>query len=211
VTLCHRRGSEYCVVEHRLSEPEHVVPCDVELVAQLTAGDQQALGLLYDRYATRAYSLAQRICCEAGLADEAVQNAFLLVWQAPSRYDPRAGSFATWLMAVVHHKSVDLVRREQVRSRAALACADEKEWLPPQGADVAVLATERAERVQAALRQLPVEQRRALTLAYFGGYTQREINELTAVPLGTVKSRVFTALERLRIMLAPHADELQTD
>jgi RNA polymerase sigma-70 factor (ECF subfamily) len=76
---------------------------------------------------------------------------------------------------------------------------------------VAALATERSERVQAALRQLPMEQRRALMLAYYGGYTQREISELTVTPLGTVKSRTFVALQQLQTLLAPHADELLTD
>lgn len=188
---------------------DHPPPPDVELVAALAAGDQQALGVLYERYASRAYSLAFRVCREEGLAEEAVQNAFLVLWQTPSRYDSRVGAFATWLLTVVHHKSVDLIRQEHVRRRTALASADEQEWLPPLGPDVAALATERAERVRAALRQLPEAQRHALLLAYYGGYTQREISELTVVPMGTVKSRVFTAIERLRVLLAPHADELQ--
>lgn len=189
------------------------LPADGELVAALVAGDQQALGLLYERFAARAYSLARRICREDGLAEEAVQDAFMVLWRTPTRYDPCAGSFSTWLLTVVHHKSVDRLRQEQVRRRALFASADDQEWpWPPHGdPDVAALAAERSERGQAALRQLPMEQRRALMLAYYGGYTQRQISELTVTPLGTVKSRTFVALQQLQTLLAPHADELLTD
>lgn len=180
-------------------------------MAALVAGDQRALGPLYERFATRAYSVARRICHDGPLAEEAVQDAFLALWRTPTRYDPCAGSFARWMLTVVHHKSVDLVRQEQVRRRAFLAGGEDQQWPLQVGPHAAALASERAERLQAALRQLPIEQRRTVMLAYYGGHTQREISTLTTAPLGTVKSRMFAALQRLHVLLAPYGADLEPE
>lgn len=181
-------------------------PSDDSLVRRIVGGDQGAVGALYDRYGRPAYSLARRICADDGLAEDVVQEVFLALWRDPSRFDAERGSFSTWLMTLVHHKAVDAVRREStVRRRTVPADEDGEERAAPQGpgADQAAIGAVVAGQVRDALGALPPDQREALALAYFGGYTQREVAALTGVPLGTVKSRMFTGVQRLRGALTP--------
>jgi RNA polymerase sigma factor (sigma-70 family) len=179
---------------------------DVALVQLVAEGDPRALEQLYDRYSRPAYALARRITGEAAFAEEVVQEVFFALWRDPSKYDQARGGFASWLLATTHHKSVDTVRREQtLRNRRAQA-ADEAEWYTSAVADAPAVEDEvwmglRGERVRTALRELPAAQREALTLAYFGGYTQREIAILTDAPLGTVKTRMLAGMRRLRDLL----------
>ena len=176
-------------------------PADEVLVARIVNGDQSALGDLYDRYGRPAYSLARRICADDGIAEDVVQEVFLAFWRDPRRFDPERGAFSTWLLTLVHHKSVDAVRRESaIRRRTVPAAEDGDEWSAPPGpgADQAALGAVVAGQVREALGGLPAEQRQALALAYYGGYTQREVAALTGVPLGTVKSRIRLAFTRLR-------------
>ncbi len=186
-------------------------PSDVELVRRLGDADGAALSQLYQRFGRPCYSLARRICADEGLAEDVVQEVFLTLWRDPSRFDPARGSFATWLLTLIHHKAVDAVRREStIRRRMVAAPEAGEDWSPTPvpGADQAAMARVAAGQVRAALHRLPVEQRQVLALAYFGGHTQREIAVLTGVPLGTVKSRMFTAVQRLRSLLA---DQLGPD
>jgi RNA polymerase sigma factor (sigma-70 family) len=181
-------------------------PADDLLVGRIIDGDQAALGALYDRYGRPAYSLARRICADDGLAEDVVQEVFLAFWRDPQRFDSERGSFGTWLLTLVHHKSVDAVRRESaIRRRTVPAAEDGDEWSAPPGpgADQAAIGAVVAGQVRDALGRLPAEQRQALALAYYGGYTQREVAALTGVPLGTVKSRMFTGVQRLRSVLGP--------
>ena len=185
-------------------------PPDEVLVLRLADGDRSALGELYDRYGRVAYSLTCRICVDAGLAEDVVQEVFLAVWSAPQRYDGARGAFVTWLLTLVHHKSVDAVRREStIRRRTVPEAGDGDDWSPPPdpGADHAALGAVAAAQVRAALGTLPSEQRVTLALAYYGGYTQREVATLTGVPLGTVKSRMFNGVQRLRDLLVDHLRE----
>lgn len=177
---------------------------DAELARRLGAADGDALSQLYQRFGRPCYSLARRICGDDGLAEEVVQEVFLTLWRDPYRFDPARGSFATWLLTLIHHKAVDAVRREgTVRKRVVSAPDAGEDWspTPAPGADQAAMARVAASQVRAALQQLPVEQREVLTLAYFGGHTQREIAVLTSIPLGTVKSRMFAGVQRLRSLL----------
>lgn len=177
---------------------------DVELARRLGDADGVALSQLYRRFGRPCYSLARRICADDGLAEEVVQEVFLTLWRDPRRFDPARGSFATWLLTLIHHKAVDAVRREStIRRRVVPAPEAGEDWSPTPvpGADQAALARVAAGQVRAALHRLPVEQRQVLALAYFGGHTQREIAVLTGVPLGTVKSRMFAGVQRLRSML----------
>jgi RNA polymerase sigma factor (sigma-70 family) len=189
-------------------------PIDDALVLRVTQGDQEALGGLYDRYSRPAYSLARRICADDGIAEDVVQEVFLAFWRDPSRFDPTRGPFGTWLLTLVHHKSVDAVRREStIRKRTVPASEDGDEWSAPigPGADQAALGAVEAGQVRDALGRLPAEQRQALALAYYGGYTQREVAALIGVPLGTVKSRMFTGVQRLRSVLGPLFGDTSTD
>ena len=188
-------------------------PSDADLVGQLVAGDQRAMGLLYGRYARPAYSLARRICNDVGIAEDVLQEVFLTLSREPSRYDPARGTFATWLLTLVHHESVDAVRRESVVWRRTVPdSADGHDWSEPlgPGADEAAIASVMAAQVRDALDRLPVELRQALILSHFGGYTQREIATLIDVPLGTVKSRMFVGARRLRALLGPLVSELSS-
>jgi RNA polymerase sigma-70 factor (ECF subfamily) len=174
-------------------------------VRRLREADGEALSQLYQRFGRPCYSLARRICADEGLAEDVVQEVFLTLWRDPDRYDPSRGGFATWLLTLIHHKAVDAVRRESTLRRRMVAAPEAGEdWSPTPvpGADQAAMARVAAGQVRAALHRLPPKQRQVLALAYFGGHTQREIAVLTGVPLGTVKSRMFTAVQRLRAMLA---------
>ena len=136
-----------------------------------------------------------------------MQEAFLGLWRSPGAYRPDRGTVRSWLLGLTHHKAVDSVRRETAQQRRQEAHAAQRALDPPPGDDPAAAAWDgiRAAQVRAALTELPEVQRHTVALAYFGGYTQPEIAELTGVPLGTVKTRTFTAMRRLRLTLAPLA------
>jgi RNA polymerase sigma factor (sigma-70 family) len=171
-----------------------------EAVVALTArSDEVALAELYDRYGRAAYGLAVRVLRDEALAEDAVQEAFLAIWRGASRFIPERAKASTWIMTLVHRRAVDLVRREE-RRRADPLPEVEPDSGGPSAADSTWLHLER-ERVQAALRQLPDQQREALELAYYGGFTQSELAERLGEPLGTIKSRMFAGLARLRELL----------
>jgi RNA polymerase sigma factor (sigma-70 family) len=178
---------------------------DADLATAVAAGDQQAFAKLYDRYSRPAYSLARRICVDPEIAEEAVQEAFLAFWRDPHRFDAERGGFATWLLTLVHHRSVDVVRRQATHRRRTLLGADDvvDGLIPAEaGADEKAISSVIGGQVRQALRQLSDEQREVLALAYLGGYTQSEVSAITGLPLGTVKSRTFTGIKRLRGLLS---------
>jgi RNA polymerase sigma factor (sigma-70 family) len=172
---------------------------DESLLARVARGDDDALGGLYDRFGGVAYGLALRILRDERLAEDAVQDAFLAVWrQAPSFRAERANA-RTWVLTFVHRRAVDLVRREERRRTDPLE--PEAEPATSSTAEAAELRGRR-EAVQRALAQLPEEQRRPIELAYYGGLSQTELAERLDEPLGTIKSRMFTGLKRLRELLS---------
>jgi RNA polymerase sigma factor (sigma-70 family) len=134
-----------------------------------------------------------------------LQEVFLSVWRDPAAFDRGRGSVASWLLAVVHHKAVDAVRREESQRRRQTQAEDAMALDAPTATrDVEEEAWSRvvADRVRTALGALSVPQREALTLAYYGGYTQREVAALTGTPLGTVKTRMLAGMRRLKQELA---------
>jgi RNA polymerase sigma-70 factor (ECF subfamily) len=171
---------------------------DEALVLLVARSDEVALGELYDRFGRVAYGLALRILRDEALAEDAVQDAFLAVWRTAARFVPEKGKASTWILTLVHRRAVDLVRREERRRTEPLEGVEES---PDRAADETVWLRFERERVQAALRQLPDQQREALELAYYGGFTQSELAERLGQPLGTIKSRMFTGLSRLRELL----------
>jgi RNA polymerase sigma factor (sigma-70 family) len=179
---------------------------DADLVRRLATGDETAMEQLYDRYSRPVFSLARRITGEAVFAEEVVQEVFLALWRDPAKYDPARGAFASWLLAATHHKAVDAVRREQTLRKRRAQAAEEADFYATAtsdgpAVDEAAFMGLRGARVRAALGVLPLPQREALTLAYFGGYTQREIAQMTGTPLGTVKTRMLAGMRRLRELL----------
>jgi RNA polymerase sigma factor (sigma-70 family) len=172
---------------------------DGALVAAVVRGDGAALEGLYARYGRSCYALARRVVADEQLAQDVVQEVFLALWRDASRFDAERGGFSTWLLSMTHHKAVDCVRREENLRKRRTAVEQLEAAEPPVPApDDEVWASVRGERVRAALRALPPAQREALVLAYFGGYTQREIAGLTTTPLGTVKTRMLAGMRRMR-------------
>jgi len=172
---------------------------DGELVALVGERDPGALEALYDRYGRVAYSLARRILNDGPLAKDVVQEVFLSLWRDAGRFDPEPGGVATHVLAMTHHRAVDVVRREEnLRRRQGPGEASPRGGDSGAQAEGEVGAADRRAQVRAALAELPEAQREALLLAYFGGYTQREVASLVGVPLGTVKTRMATGMRRLR-------------
>jgi RNA polymerase sigma factor (sigma-70 family) len=177
---------------------------DEALVALVARGEESALGELYDRVGRQAYGLALRILRDEALAEDAVQEAFLSVWRTASRFVPERARAVTWILTLVHRRSVDLVRREEYRRAEPRERA-----LEPQGGSAEESAWVRleGERVRSALRQLPDQQRETIELAYYGGFTQSELADRLGQPIGTIKSRMFAGLTRLRDLLSEGESE----
>jgi RNA polymerase sigma factor (sigma-70 family) len=167
---------------------------DEALLSLVASSDEAALAELYDRFGGVAYRLALRILRDDALAQDAVQEAFLAVWRSADRFLAERASASTWVLTLVHRRAVDLVRREERRRGEPLGEVEE-----PLVDDTEHVFRRRV--VQEALRRLPSEQREALELAYYGGYTQSELADHLGQPLGTVKSRMFAGLGRLRELL----------
>ena len=179
---------------------------DEALVALVARGDDTALGELYDRVGRIAYGLAYRVLRDERLAEDAVQEGFLAAWRTAAGFSADRAKASTWLLTLVHRRAVDLVRREDRRRAETLADGYEAAAEGSTEQD-AWLRFER-ERVQQALRRLPDQQREALELAYYGGFTQSELAERLGQPVGTIKSRMFAGLARLRELLAePDPDD----
>jgi RNA polymerase sigma-70 factor (ECF subfamily) len=177
---------------------------DRDLVERIGRGDEEAFRGLFARYAPTAKALAARVVRQSHLAEEIVQEAFLALWRHPEGYDDARGSVRSWLMGMVHHRAVDLIRREESQRRRAEASAREPLTEEADHAEEVVeqlgLPEERR-RVRDALGGLPQEQRTVLTMMYFDGLSQSAIAERTGLPLGTVKSRTLLGMRRLRATL----------
>jgi len=181
---------------------------DADLVRRIRAGDRGAVDGLYERFRRPAFALARRILADDVLAEDVLQDVFVTVWRDPGAFDRSRGSVASWVLTMVHHKAVDAVRREEShRRRQARAEEDLARSVPTATRDVQdeVLSRGVSQRVRTALGGLPAVQREALTLAYYGGYTQREVAALTGAPLGTVKTRMLAGMRRLREELGERA------
>jgi RNA polymerase sigma-70 factor (ECF subfamily) len=172
---------------------------DEALLSLVASSDDAALGELYDRFGGVAYGLALRILRDESLAQDAVQEAFLGVWRTADRFLAERAAARTWILTLVHRRAVDLVRREDRRRGEPLEAAHEPAARETVDEEAAVRFQRRV--VQEALRQLTPEQREALELGYYGGLTQSELAEQLGQPLGTVKSRMFAGLGRLRELL----------
>jgi RNA polymerase sigma-70 factor (ECF subfamily) len=175
---------------------------DADLVAALARGELEAMGEFYDRYSGLAYSVALRILGDPGRAEDVVQECFLKLWRSAGTFDARRGSLRTWLLTSVRNRSIDYLRGRRAHEREERELAEEIA-APDAGSDPwreVSLSLER-EAVREALAALPSEQKQAVELAYFGGYTNREIAEMIRVPLSTVKGRMRLALEKLHSYL----------
>lgn len=175
-------------------------PSDEALLAGLAAGRLEALDALYERYRTMAYGIARRVTADDALAEDVVQEAFLGAWRGADRFSPGRGSVRTWLLAIVHHRAIDAIRRRRAVVDLPADTEGERTPEPLVSPDVWQEVAGRLDgaSVSAALATLPEAQRSAIELAYFGGLSQTEIAAQTGAPLGTVKSRIRLGLLGLR-------------
>jgi RNA polymerase sigma-70 factor, ECF subfamily len=170
---------------------------DARLLERLRRNERDAVAAMYDAYGRIAYSLAYRVLGQVGDAEDIVQESFLSVWRQADRLDPSRGSVRSLLLTIVHRRSIDVLRRRAGRIERALDEAQPIASVAPDPIEFATRAEER-ERIQYALKELPPEQRSAIELTYFGGLTIAEMAERQQIPLGTAKSRLRLALERMR-------------
>jgi len=188
---------------------------DGVLVVAIGRWREDALAETFRRHAGAVHGLARRILGDGVAAEEVVQEVFLRLWKSPDRYDPDRGSLRSYLLAQAHGRAVDLLRSDTSRrrreEREAAQSAEAGYDIEREVWDLAV-----AEHVQAVVKELPVEERQAIELAYFGGHTYREVAVLLSQPEGTVKSRIRSGLKRMRqkmveLGLAPVAAEVTGD
>ncbi|HVT39742.1 MAG TPA: sigma-70 family RNA polymerase sigma factor [Gemmatimonadaceae bacterium] len=178
-------------------------PDDAALVARMGAGDEQALGLFYDRWEHTVRTTAVRMVTDSMEAEDVVEDVFWQAWRQASRFDPARGGAGTWLLTIARSRALDRLRSMR-RSRDDAGIDDLVESGSEQLASVEsspiedVERGERSQIIREALRTLPAEQRESLELAYFEGLSQSEIAERTGLPLGTVKTRMRLALQKLR-------------
>ena len=175
---------------------------DAALIELLVENRAEGLSELFDAYGRMAYSLAYRVTRDPGLAEDAVQEAFLGAWRNARQYAADRGSVKTWLMTIVHRRSVDIVRRRRHPTESLTDATSTPELASQDTWAEVRRGLDRAVIIQA-LAQLPAVQRAVIELAYFDGLTQIEIAAATGAPLGTVKSRARAGLESLRGTLIP--------
>ena len=172
---------------------------DEDLMHLMRQGDAAAFEVIYERHCSAAFSLAYRMTGRRGAAEDVVQEAFLSLWRSGARYDQTRGSVRTWVLAVVHHRGIDALRRglKHDRHRASDEGIEER-FESGDRTDVQAVRREEAAEVRSALAALPDEQSRAIELAYFGGFSHSEIATMLETPIGTVKGRIRLGLKKLR-------------
>ncbi len=170
------------------------------------AGDARAFEVVYDRHGGAAFSLAYRMVGNRGVAEDITQEAFLSIWRSRFRYQSERGSVRTWVLGIVHHRTIDALRRNLVheRRRASVDGLEEREEAS-ELTDVEAVRRDEARTVRSALGSLPSDQSRVIQLAYFGGFTHSEIADMLEMPIGTVKGRMRLGLEKLRRALGEAA------
>lgn len=174
---------------------------DAAAVAACGTGSTSALELLYTRHAAACLALARSILVDPHHAEDAVQEAYLDLWRGAARFDSDRSPVRAWLMLLTHRRAVDRVRSEQRRQTLALVQEHDRPDSRP-GPEAQALIGAVGSQARAALQTLTPAKREAMVLAYWGGYTQREIAGLTGTPLGTVKTRMRAAMQELHQLLA---------
>ena len=171
------------------------------LLGQVALGDQQAFSALYDRIAPTVFGLVRRVVRDPAQSEEVTQEVLVEIWRTAPRFNPELGSVNTWVASMAHRRAVDRVRSAQ-RAAERDDTAARRDQRPPfdEVAEQVELRLDQ-EQVRRGLAQLTELQQEAIRLAYYGGYTYREVSELLGVPLGTVKTRLRDGLIRLRDQL----------
>jgi RNA polymerase sigma-70 factor (ECF subfamily) len=171
---------------------------DEALLAGLAAGDEDAAATFVRRFQRRAYGLARTIVGDPGTAEDVAQEAFVRAWRYAASYDARRGTVLTWLLRIVRNVAVDRLRLRQPEPLDPDLLASKLQLHDPRATRDDYSTVAEREQLSQALDVLPDEQRRALLLAAYFGRTAAEIAEMEAIPLGTAKTRIRTAMNRLR-------------
>lgn len=173
-----------------------------DLIHALASGDEQALAQIYDAHGGAVYALGLRITREPANAEEVTQEVFLQAWRSAARFDAARGNLAAWLLVMARTRALDRLRRDKRRpAESTEPSALDRIPNASPGVDVVAATNQEAARARTALAALPREQREAVELAYFEGLTHSEIATRTAQPLGTVKTRIRSAMQQLRAAL----------
>jgi RNA polymerase sigma-70 factor (ECF subfamily) len=169
-----------------------------ELLDRVATGDQQAFAALYDVLASRVLGLIRKILIDHAQSEEVAQEVFLEIWQNATRFDSSRGAASSWIMTIAHRRAIDRVRASQAgRDRDVRIGIRDFPAAFDQVAESAEISIEH-ERVSRAMANLTEIQRQAVSLAYYGGYSQSEVADILSVPLGTVKTRLRDGMIRLR-------------
>jgi len=172
---------------------------DEDLIELVSDGDALAFEVIFDRHGGPAFSLAFRMCGRRTMAEDVVQDAFLSVWRSGAAYDSARGSVRSWLLGVVHNRAVDAFRHGAAKEgRDVSEGANDPGIASPEHTEVEASRREEGRELRGALAGLPLEQRRVIELAYFGGFTHSQIAEMLELPPGTVKGRMRLGLAKLR-------------
>ena len=177
---------------------QYLLLADEDLISLAEGGNTQAFATLYDRHARAAYSLAYRMMGERQAAEDLVQEAFLKVWRAAGSYRVERASVRTWILSILNNRGIDELRSSASRRRTQDKVEAQTSTSQPSEAFTQTWRNSQRAQVREALRGLPPEQLKVLELAYFSGYTHKEIAELLGVPLGTVKGRMRLGLQKIR-------------
>ncbi len=178
-------------------DPDVSASSDAGLLIAITRRRSDALAEAYRRHGGAAFALARRLLNDNEMAEEVLQEVFLRLWNDPERFDPERGSLRSYLLAQTHGRSVDLIRSETSRRRREERDAHRTPHLTVD-IEREVVESSVAQQVKEVVAGLPVEERKAIELAYFGGHTYREVAQLLDEPEGTVKSRIRAGLKRMR-------------
>lgn len=183
------------------ARPRTDEPSDASLVISIGRFDESALAATYERHGGAVFALARRLLRREDLAEDVTQEIFMRLWTHPQRFDPDRGALRTFLLSDTHGRSIDLLRSE-ISRRAREEREGRMRPEPVRDLEGEVVARDTSDKVQEALVHLDEGQRAAIALAYFDGYTYREVAEVLGEPEGTIKSRIRTGMQRLRVILA---------
>ena len=175
---------------------------DEELMHMVQKGDSDAFEVIYDRHGGAAHSLAYRMVGNAAVAEDVTQEAFMSVWRSSARFQRERGSVRSWVLGIVHHRTIDMLRRNSVHDRRRATSEGLEEHSDnAEATEAQVVRRDEARTVRAVLDELPDRQAQVIQLAYFGGFTHTEIADMLEMPIGTVKGRMRLGLEKMRAQL----------
>ena len=182
---------------------------DEDLLVRVGERDKQAFETFYDRFERRAFSLAYRIAGERALAEDIVQDGFLSIWKNAGRYDPERGSAGAWALGIIRNRAIDALRSRT--SRTPVLDHDDDATLENRVStlhtEAQALQREEGREIRSRLSDLPENQSKVISLAFYGGFSQTEISDLLQLPLGTVKGRMRLGMEKLRVELSSYEGE----